>query len=178
MKRIDIKGEKITDKALNYNIISAVIGVILCLASLTAATWAWFGDSVSSIENDLSTGVYSVSVSVTDSAGNVLKAKNDTEGKEFYELSANEKYSVTLKGEGTVSEGYCILKCGNESLYTQQIYTENTQDSPNQITFSLTSASDGSLYISSCWGLYSETPQLTDGCDHLLSVNSVAIAEE
>ena len=162
------KGKKITDKALNYNVIAAVIGVILCLSSLTAATWAWFGDSVSSVENTLKTGVYSVSVEITDENGTALIKQTDVDGKDFYALAAGERYSVTLAGEGTVSSGYCILRCGKEELYTQAVYTEVSTESPKQITFTLISNESDELYISSCWGSYSELPQLTDGCEYAL----------
>ena len=171
MKRIfeNIKvkeNEKVTDKAMTYNLVAAIIGMILCLASLSAATWAWFGSSVSSSSNTVKAGIYSVDVEIKDEAQTALEAKKDSEGREYYELSSGERYEIVLTGEGTVSSGYCILEYGGRELYTEQIYTDSTEHTPKSIGFYFVAENDARLYVASSWGKYGGTPDLIAGGEY------------
>ena len=169
-EKIKVKdNEKVTDKALASNLVAAVIGIILCLASLTAATWAWFGDSVLSASNTVQTGSYSVSAQVKNSSAEQLEAKKDAEGKEYYELSAGERYEITLTGEGTISGGYCILEYGENELLTERIFTAANEDTPKRISFYVVPSENIKLYISSSWGKYGGTPDINDGGDYVLT---------
>ena len=162
------ENDKVTDKALTFNLAAAVIGIILCLASLTAATWAWFGDSVSSASNTVKTGIYSLSVIIEDADAAPVTKSGDPEGKEFYDLEAGKRYKITLTGEGSVSVGYCILKHGETELYTEQIYTEATDNTPKSISFYITAETDTRLYISSSWGKYGGSPDIEADGDYTL----------
>ena len=163
------KCEKVTDKALNRNIILAVLGILLCLTMLSASTWAWFDDSVTSVQNNFTSGEYLIEVVITDSEGNAAQSVTDRDGKARYRLSANGVYSITLTGKGTVSGGYCIIEYADGELYSQQIYTEKTESTPKQITFSFCAELDTELLFSACWGYYNGEPDVTDGCEILLS---------
>lgn len=162
-------GEKVTDRALASSLITAIAGIILCLASLTAATWAWFGDSVSSASNTVQAGFYSVTAKVKDSAEAQLESKEDADGNEYYELLAGERYEITLTGEGSVSGGYCILEYGENELFTERIFTAENESTPKKISFSVVAEQSIKLYIGSSWGKYSGTPDIIDGGEYELA---------
>ena len=147
--------EKITEKSFTFNIVASVVGVLLCLTSLTAATWAWFGDSVTSPVNEVQTGQYSLDVSVTPQGGAAL----DPEENGSYMLTKDVVYSVTLKAEGNVSTGYCMAKFSgladdeSNKFYSVQIFTnERPEKTPKEITFLLTAAEDCDVSFSALWG--------------------------
>ncbi len=173
MKRITkaMKADgKVTDKVLTYNIAAAVIGMILCLASLTATTWAWFGDSISSTQNTVKSGAYNIDIAVSEkvseSSFSQVLPSVDAEGKVYYELEAAKTYKIELAGNGTVSTGYAVLKCEDKTLYTEQIFTSASDKTPKQISFTVDTNDATRLYISSCWGTYSGVPDMTDGGDY------------
>lgn len=150
------ENEKISDKTMTYNIIACVVGVLLCMTSLAAATWAWFSGSVTSSANSVSTGQYSITVSVSDPAAteNSILTPN-TDGS--YTLKAGVKYTVSIKGEGTVSTGYCIARFGDNTTkyYSEQIFTEASKKAPNTIVFEITAAEETNAVFEESWGTYS-----------------------
>ena len=175
---MNIKKRELTaDKALNRSIVLAAVGILLCLTMLSATTWAWFGETVSSMENSFSTGNYLVRVTLSDGEGNILDGETDEDGRQLYRLEAHKRYLVTLTGEGSVSGGYCVLKYGDTTLYSEQIYTQSTESTPKQITFSFGVNTDGQFSISSCWGCYNGEPDITDGAEILLGESNGQLAD-
>lgn len=172
------KDGRVSDKTLVYNIVAGVIGILLCLTSLTAATWAWFGSSVTSQNNSIQSGQYDVSVSVHDNgvadSGELLTATADGS----YMLAKGRTYRITLEGVGSVSTGYCSIRLegSSEPLHTQQVYTPEYADSGagkySVISFEL-SISDSltdtvSLSVIPCWGSSAlpEEKKLFDGGEY------------
>ena len=149
------KGE-VSHKAISFNLIACMIGVMLCIVSLTAATWAWFGNSISSPVNSVQTGVYTIDVTVvtTDGGDDAVLLPND-DGS--YSFDALTEYTVTLKAEGNVSTGYCAIVFASHpdmKLHTSQIFTDESDSDPKSITFSLTVSSDESVRFESWWGTF------------------------
>lgn len=151
------KEGKVSDKMMTFNIVACIVGMLLCVFSLTAATWAWFADSITSPVNQVQTGEYKVYVSITDSAtgDEVLP---DSVG--VYTLAANGVYNVNLVAQGTVSTGYFAIGFESEpdqKFYTPQIFTEVSEKSPTSISFTLACTEDEELTVGAWWGT-STTP--------------------
>ncbi|MBP3375584.1 MAG: hypothetical protein J6L83_02335 [Clostridia bacterium] len=164
---------KVSDKTMSSNIIACVIGVLLCVVSLTAATWAWFGASITSSTNSVETGYYKVAVEVADVSAPTVALSPTTEGGSAYALSGGE-YLVTIKADGNVSTGYCILDLSASStkktFYSSQIFTEVSGKSPTSITFTLTLSGDTLVEFAPCWG----THVVEDGVIYLSDGGSYA----
>ena len=154
------KDGRVSDKTLTYNIVAAAIGILLCLTSLTAATWAWFGSSVSTQSNSIQSGQYDVSVSVAELGDTETVLAADANNN--YRLEAGKTYRVTLAGLGNVSTGYCSIRLtgSTETVHTQQIYTPEFADASAgkkaEIDFELSVGEElaGSveLFVIPCWG--------------------------
>ena len=148
---------KVSDKTMTLNIIACVIGVLICMISLTAATWAWFNASVSSPTNSVKSGTYTVDVTVAlaDDPTTLISPVED--GGKSYSLAGGE-YLVTLASDGNVSTGYCIvdlLSNGTEmTVYTSQIFTSESGKSPTSITFTLKLLGDTVVEFDPCWGTH------------------------
>ena len=165
------KEGKVSDKTFTYNIVAGVLGILLCLTSLTAATWAWFGSSITTQNNSIQSGQYFVEKTVAHQTAN---AEGQTENvtlsadeKDVYTLKAGQEYRITLVGQGSVSTGYCkvtISEQENEtetpkaSTHTQQIFTKDyaapTEGKAGSISFDLlvSGEKDVQLTIEPCWG--------------------------
>lgn len=167
------KDGKVSDKTFTYNIVAGVVGILLCLTSLTAATWAWFGSAITSDKNTITSGQYSVTETVIN-----IKDSENTEvvSVDGVYVLYDGTYSITLTGAGTVSTGFCTVSITENtedgekiSKHTQQIFTpgsENTEEGKlSEISFELTVKNCDSvrLTVTPCWG----TSAVTDGkiCD-------------
>lgn len=153
------KGE-VSHKAISFNLIACMVGVMLCIVSLTAATWAWFGNSISSPVNSVQTGVYTLDITVfdikdpADANDDVILLPN-SDGS--YSFDALTEYTVTLMAKGNVSTGYCAIVFASHpdmKLHTSQIFTDESDSDPKSITFSLTVSSDESVRFESWWGTF------------------------
>lgn len=146
---------KISDKTMTFNIVACVAGMLLCVLSLTAATWAWFGDSITSPVNQVQTGEYKVQIKITDSAtGNEVLP----DSKGVYSLESNGVYDVKLEADGTVSTGYFALSFASapeKKFYTPQMFTEHSGKSPTSISFRLVCTEAEKLTVGAWWGTYS-----------------------
>lgn len=160
---------RVSDKTFTYNIVAGIVAILLCLTSLTAATWAWFGSAITSDKNTISSGQYDVTrtvLMITD--GEPLEVVSVDE---VYVLYAGT-YKITLSSEGTVSTGFCTVSITENSedgakltKHTQQIFTpEHTTNGDgrcSEISFMLTVKNCESvrLTVKPCWG----TSAVTDG---------------
>jgi len=128
---------KVSDKTMTYNIIACVVGVLLCIASLTAVTWAWFADSISSPQNSLASGDYKLEVSIIQTDNSAV-VDPDGENGYIFELDSDVQYTVTISASGSVSTGYCKVKLpgGAEAkdFYTTQIFTSAAGSNPSDVS--------------------------------------------
>jgi hypothetical protein len=155
--------EKITEKSFTFNIVASVVGVLLCLTSLTAATWAWFGDSVTSPVNEVQSGQYLLDVSVMKQGSSEAVAPKpvSTDPNKLYKLDPGE-YVITLTGGGNVTTGYCKVEFGgNEKpFYSEQVFTDEStkteSEAPRKISFVLkVEGAAIDVSFSALWGTYS-----------------------
>lgn len=144
------KSEKISDKTFMFNIVACMAGIVICLSSLTAVTWAWFGGSVSSSSNTIQTARYDMSIKVYD-GDNKEVLPNASAGYQYL-LSADTEYTVTLKGAGTGS-GYCRItdnKNAEKIYYTSQVRSSDTEATVFTLKFTEATV----INILPCWGTY------------------------
>jgi hypothetical protein len=174
------ENDKVSDKTMSKNIIACVVGVLICVVSLTAATWAWFGDTISSPVNSVQTGSYSIDVSVTRTSDSVLLSPIE-EGGASYALPSGD-YLVTLKAGGNVSTGYCIVdlstNLGQKKVYSSQIFTEASSKSPTSISFSLRLSGDTVVDFDPCWGTHvveDGVVYLSEGGSYTFDPSSLAL---
>lgn len=181
------KDGRVSDKTLIYNIVAGVIGILLCLTSLTAATWAWFGSSVTAQNNSIKAGQYNVSVSVVENGVTETRATLSANANNIYILEAGRTYRVTLAGHGNASTGYCSVKLTgcSDTVHTQQIYTPEYADAQAgkvaEVSFELYISEELTegveLSVIPCWGssaLPAES-RLKNGCRY--SYNGAVISE-
>lgn len=154
MKLFDLfkpKKEMNADKIFSINLFSCILGIVLCLSSLTAVTWAWFSDGITSGSNMIESASYELSVSI----GREQLVSNNH--KFTYTASANgETVKVTLKATGTASSGYSIMvKSSNE---TKKYYTQQVRPNTDGITFTLELSAGETITFEQRWGSYSGVP--------------------
>lgn len=153
------KEGKVSDKTFTYNIVLGIVGILLCLTTLTAATWAWFGSSITANNNTIKAGMFSVDVTVSQ---NDTAISADENGE--YTLNSGS-YSITLEGQGDVSTGYCTVtlteadsESSKVSKHTQQVFTSEFANSAegkvSEISFDLLikNCDNVKLTIEPCWG--------------------------
>lgn len=146
------KKELNADKIFSINLFTCVLGIVLCLSSLTAATWAWFSDGITSGSNKIEAASYELSVSIND---NVLSSVGNHTFQ--YTASADETVNVKLTATGTASSGYSIaVRSSNldKKYYTQQVRPDN----PDGISFKLTLVAGETVTFEQRWGTYSGIP--------------------
>ena len=174
--RID-KKEKISDKTFMFNIVACMAGIVICLSSLTAVTWAWFGGSVSSASNTIQTANYKMTVKVM--SGDTEISSSSPSGYQYL-LEAGKEYTVILSGEGTGS-GYCRVTNNRDSskiYYTSQVRASDAEPTRFTLKFAVATTVD----LQPCWGTYiveSEKRELQNGGSYvdLLSDGEVSEAE-
>lgn len=161
------KSGKISDKTMTLNLVSCVVGILLCVSSLTAATWAWFQANVSSTDNVIQAADYTIEVTV--SAGNTVASEQTGESAQAvslaraveggYAFTAEEDgtYTVQLTYSGSASTGYCKLVIGATSYYTEQLPIPVENGTPLTVMrFALTLSRDTTVQFIPCWGTYKE----------------------
>ena len=163
------KNEKVSDKTLITNVTVSVISILLCLVTMTTATWALFTDNISSGTNTIQPANYVLTVEVTDpNTTEGVAVASDTNGG--YSFVSKTTYKITMTAGGTGSTtGYCAVNVvrGEEeakTYYTEQIFTVADAEAGKKsvISFTLTFAEATTVYFNPCWGTYSGKYDIVD----------------
>jgi hypothetical protein len=147
------KKELNADKIFSINLFTCVLGIVLCLSSLTAATWAWFSDGITSESNKIEAASYELVVSIDNE---VLVSVGDHKF-EYTAPAEGKTIVVKLTATGTASSGYAIaVRSSNldKKYYTQQVRLDN----PDGISFKLTLVAGETVTFEQRWGTYSGIP--------------------
>ena len=117
------EAKKLTEKAFTRLMLTSLIGVLLCLAGLSSATWALFSANVSNNSNTFGSGVYALNIEIFDSENNLKVAKTTADGSASYIFNNEGKYKVVLKttDKTTVTNGFCIIKTEDSKYKTAQV---------------------------------------------------------
>lgn len=153
------------DYSFSRSLFLSVIGLLICMVCLVSTTWAWFTVSIEGKGGMIKAANYDIEVTVTtnDVTTNDGAESADTDsnvvvgqGKD-YQLQGNTEYVVTLKAAGTATTGYCVVKVGDTVYHTVQIAQGDT------LSFHLIPAADSNVSFTAQWGIYSGTPEITEG---------------
>lgn len=145
----------VSDKTFIANITACIIGVIICLTSLTYVTWAWFSCTVNTGAINMQAANYEISVAVRDKDGDTVTVTENTQNRYTAALSKNG-YIVTLKAQGTAKTGYCKIAANGEEYFTSPIL------SGEELTFELVCYEQIEVSFIGTWGSYSGGNTVTD----------------
>lgn len=118
----------------------------LCAVCLCGASWAWFTASTSTGTTAIQSSSYKLyQVGEDDTATELAEAGTE------YTLTSDTTV-ITLKAEGTAgATGYCSIKIGDETYYTEQIFVDGT------FTFTVKAAARTTITLTPKWGKGSGT---------------------
>ena len=151
------KYEKVSDVSFSRIIVSSVLGILLCIFCLAGLTWAWFSGSSSSAANSITAAEFKVKVKINDIE------ITSADGK--YTLSQG-KNTVTVTADGSATTGYCIVKFGENTYHTIQIFKVPAENNPQSVTFTVNATAGAEFRITPQWGTFSNRTKetlITDG---------------
>ena len=119
----------------------------LCAVCLCGASWAWFTASTSTGTTAIQSSYYKLLYQVNEDTDTPELAEAGTS----YTLTANGCV-IKLKATGTAgATGYCSIKVGNETYYTEQIFVDDT------FIFTVNASAGTNIILTPKWGTYSHT---------------------
>ena len=141
------KYEKVSDVSFSRIIVSSVLGILLCIFCLAGLTWAWFSGSSSSAANSITAAEFKVKVKINGSE------ITSADGKYTLNQTVN---TVTVTADGSATTGYCIVKFGENTYHTIQIFKVPAENNPQSVTFTVKSVVGAELEIIPQWGTYAK----------------------
>ena len=146
------KDGKISDKSFMYNITAMIVGIVVCMASLTAATWAWFCIGVTNNGNNIKASECLLTVAA-DEGGNIVDPLALDEFDRPIPLGEG-RYTVVLTLPRDSASGYCILDLGGKDneVYTAAIISHEQSD-PETLGFTLVIEEGARVTFSAHWGV-------------------------
>ncbi len=154
--------DKLTDKAFSRLWITAIVGILICIACLCSTTWAWFSADQSAEGSTLQSGRFDLDISITkepsstenetiEQRSTVIEITDLANGKMSCTLEKG-KYTIVLKmtQDTTVTRGFCTITVGDKVYCTDSINANGTAP----FTFTLdVAADDTTIIFSPAWGL-------------------------
>ena len=145
--------EKTTSDCSIYRILApSVIGIFICAICLCGASWAWFTASTTTGTTTIQSSSYKLLYQVNEDTAPTELAETDN----TYTLTSDTT-AITLKATGTAgSTGYCSIKIGDETYYTEQIFVNDI----SEFTFTVNAAAGTTITLTPKWGTYSHDATL------------------
>lgn len=144
--------EKRSD-GLMHILAPSMLAICICAICLCGASWAWFTASTSTGTAQIQSSSYKLSYQV----GEDTAATELAEAGTAYTLTSDTTV-ITLKATGTAgATGYCSIKIGDETYYTEQIFVDGT------FTFTVNAAANTQIILTPKWGTYSHDATLHKG---------------
>ena len=134
-----------------FLLLPSVLGMILCAAMLVGTSWAWFVSSVH-VPQTMTVANFYVTPVIVDEEGTLVE--RTAEGS--YSLRGNTTYQIALTASSTASGGYCIVRCGEQTYYTEQIFRAGV------LSFTITPDVDTNCSFVAMWGSYAGEPNLVN----------------
>ena len=129
----------------------SMLAICICAICLCGASWAWFTASTSTGTAQIQSSSYKLSDQI--GSGTAELAETGT----AYTLTAG-KTVITLKAIGTAgATGYCSIKIGDETYYTEQIFVDGT------FSFTVNAVTGTEITLTPKWGTYSHAATLHNG---------------
>ena len=146
--------EKRSD-GLMHILAPSMLAICICAICLCGASWAWFTASTSTGTTQIQSSSYKLLYQVDEGA-------DATEFTEVKTVTVPESGSckITLSAAGTTgATGYCSIKIGDETYYTEQIFVNNTSG----FTFTVKAVTGTEITLTPKWGTYSHDATLHNG---------------
>ena len=141
--------EKRSD-GLMHILAPSMLAICICAICLCGASWAWFTASTSTGTTQIQSSSYKLLYQVGEDATATELAEADN----TYTLT-EDTCKITLKATGTAgATGYCSIKVGSETYYTEQIFANGT------FTFTVNAAAGTTITLTPKWGTYSHDATL------------------
>lgn len=135
--------EKRSD-GLMHILAPSMLAICICAICLCGASWAWFTASTSTGTTQIQSSSYKLSYQVGEDATATELAEAGT----AYTLKSDTTV-ITLKANGTAgATGYCSIKIGDETYYTEQIFVNNTSG----FTFTVKAVTGTEITLTPKWG--------------------------
>ncbi len=137
---------------LRHILAPSVLAICLCAICLCGTSWAWFTASTSTGVTTMQSSSYKLLYQVGDDAAELATAGTT------YTLTA-ETCEINLTAAGTAgATGYCSVRIGDETYYTQQIFVDDTA-----FTFTITAPAGTEIILTPKWGTYAGTATIQNG---------------
>lgn len=148
--------EKRSD-GLMHILAPSMLAICICAICLCGASWAWFTASTSTGTAQIQSSSYKLLYQVNEDATPTELAETGT----AYTLPAGTtSITITLSATGTAgATGYCSIKIGDETYYTEQIRVNDT----SEFTFTVKAAAGTQITLIPKWGTYSHAATLHNG---------------
>lgn len=148
------KKEKRSD-GLMHILAPSMLAICICAICLCGVSWAWFTASTSTGTTQIQSSSYKLLYQVDEDATATELAEAGT----AYTLTSDTTV-ITLKANGTAgATGYCSIKIGDETYYTEQIFVNNTSG----FTFTVKAVTGTEITLTPKWGTYSRAATLHNG---------------
>lgn len=147
----------ISDKAFSRLLFTSVLSILICIACLCTASYAWFSDSAPSKGNQINMATDCL-LTVTVSKDGV-PLENIENG---VELEAGVAYTVLLSLPADTASGYCLIAAGGETYYTDYIL-RHSEPEAQTVTFTLTVEETQRVKFTPRWGIYAADSDVKEG---------------
>ena len=135
------KKEKRSD-GLVHILAPSMLAICICAICLCGASWAWFTASTSTGTTQIQSSSYKLSYQIGSDTAELAETGT------AYTLTANACV-IKLKATGTAgATGYCSIKIGDETYYTEQILVNDT----SEFTFTVNAAAGTKITLTPKWG--------------------------
>ena len=120
----------------------SMLAICICAICLCGVSWAWFTASTSTGTTQIQSSSYKLLYQVNEDTAPTELAEADN----TYTLTSDTTV-ITLKATGTAgATGYCSIKIGDETYYTEQIFVDGT------FTFTVNAAAGTTITLTPKWG--------------------------
>ena len=131
----------------------AMLAICICAICLCGASWAWFTASTSTGTTAIQSSSYKLSYQIGSDTAELAEVKTVT-------VPESGSCRITLSATGTAgATGYCSIKIGDETYYTEQIFVNDT----SEFTFTVNAAVGTQITLTPKWGNYSHAATLHNG---------------
>lgn len=131
----------------------SMLAICICAICLCGVSWAWFTASTSTGTTAIQSSSYKLSYQIGSDTAELAEVKTVT-------IPESGSCKITLSATGTAgATGYCGIKIGDETYYTEQIFVNDT----SEFTFTVNAAADTEITLTPKWGTYSHDATLHNG---------------
>jgi predicted ribosomally synthesized peptide with SipW-like signal peptide len=125
----------------------SIFTILISMAMLISATFAWFTSTVSTNANAVKSATYNITATITkeDSTSINPTIENNVTSITF---PSTGTYNVTVTPNGNANNGYCIVNFKNTDYYTENLTS-------GSFTFTVNATENEVLTITPSWGTYS-----------------------